>query len=316
MIKNETRHQIDKHKATQHFERAVRYHDARRNDEAVKELKKAVRYNPLKYTYLYNLGTTYLEIDDYRNAYIWYKKCMPFLEEVIRTAGFKGKPKKRLDDNVMMLANLGTVFEQFDDPDAKRCLQAAIKINPHSFNARFNLGLYYCKRDLLEDAIPELSKAYSLDMNSSDTIECLAYAYHNVGMVDESIGLIEGYRKDHPLTNGMLNILGAAYSSFDRTMSGAIKCFQEMVINEPKKSFPHALLAYAYADLGWKNEAYGEIDRAKALNKEEKDKDTEELIKDVLEELDEPEDDNKKRMAFYLLMLIKKKMKEKENLRR
>lgn len=315
MSNNKNMYQIDQQKATQHYRRANNFHKEKKHYEAIKELQKAISYNPFVCEYHYNLGTTYLEVNENRKAYACYKICLSFLDEIIEITDLQSIPKKMLADDVIMLSNMGYVFEQFDDPNAKRCLEAAIRIDQNSFNARYNLGLYYFKRDLMEDAIVELTKAYTLNRHASDTIECLAYSYQDVGMIDESIDLIEGYKKDHPLTNGMLNILGVAYSYLDTTMNEAIKCFRKMTENEPKASFPHVLLAYAYAELGWKREAYSEIDIAKSLNKEEQDQDTEELMKDILEELDDSGDDNNPQMVLYLLMLLKKKMKEQKNVR-
>lgn len=46
MKKDKAGYQREEHKAEHHFERAVRYHDAKKNGEAIKELTKAISYNP------------------------------------------------------------------------------------------------------------------------------------------------------------------------------------------------------------------------------------------------------------------------------
>ena len=299
-------------KAYGHQQKARAFIKKKKFHEAIKELQKASRCDPFCPNHFCNLGFYYRETGQIKESIACYKRCVELIDDIINTTGQKKKTQREIKDYSIMLASAGGVMNDMGDPDGKRCLETALRLNPNNWVVRYNVGLCYLKNNFMEDAIREFTAAFKFNKHNPDLITDLAYSYNSVGMIEESIGLIEGYRKDHPLTNRMLNILGASYACFDTTMSDAIKCFQQMVVNEPNESFPHALLAYAYADLGWKNEAYGEIDRAKALNKEEQDKDTEELIKDVLKILEDPGDDKNTRLFLFLLMLMKKKMYDKK----
>ncbi len=308
MIKKDDWYTAAELKAYEHQQTARAFMKKKKFHEAIKELKKASRCDPFCPNYFCNLGYLYWKTGQTKESIVCYRKCVELIDDSINITGLLNETRREIKDYAEMLTSAGVVMDNVGDPDAKRCLETALSLDPNNWGARYNLGRYYLKKDLMEDAICEFTAAYKFNKHNPDLITDLAYAYNNVGMIEEAIGLIDGYGKDHPLTNGMLNILGASYACFDTTMSDAIRCFQEMVVNKPNESFPHALLAYSYAELGWKSEAYSEIDIAKKLNKKEKDHETEDLIKAVLEKLDEPGDDKNTMLFLYLFMLTKKKM--------
>ncbi len=315
MIDKKDKYTVDKTKAYEHQQAARTFIKKKKYHEAIKELSEAARYDPFCPNHFCNLGYYCMEIGQEKEAAVYSRMCFELIDEVINTTGLKHKTQVEIKDYAEMLSGAGTIMEYYGDPDAKRCLETAATLDPKNWSARYNLGLYYLKTDLTEDAISEFTAAYNLNKHYPDLITELAYSFSSVGMIDESFRVIDTYKKDHPLTADMQYILADNYYGLGHG-NDALVILKEIADKEPKSAFVHAALAEVYAHTGMKNEAYNEINIAKRLNKEKKDQEVENIIKNVLKWLDDPDDDNNTMVPVFLLMLMKNKMSDKKNLSR
>ncbi|MCL4469341.1 MAG: tetratricopeptide repeat protein [Deltaproteobacteria bacterium] len=346
MIGKKDKYQVNKEKAYEHQQAALKFIKKKKIHEAINELKEATRCDPFCPNHFNNLGYYYWKIGQVKEAAVYGRRCFELIDGVISTyrdlvcskfvrdaiadvaddeviSGLENRTHEEIradadeeiKDYADMLAGAGSIMDIVGDPDAKRCLETSIYLNPNCWIARYNLGLYYLKRDLTEDAISEYSAAYKFNKQDPGLITNLSYLYNSVGMIEESISLIDAYKKDHPLTNDMLYILADNYYGLKHD-SEVLTILKKIVNNEPQSAFAHAAIADMYAHLGWKSEAYKEINIAKSLNKEEKEQGAENIIKKVLKWLDDPDDDNNTMLFLFLLMLMKKKMNDKKNLKR
>ncbi|MCL4467506.1 MAG: tetratricopeptide repeat protein [Deltaproteobacteria bacterium] len=311
MIGKKDKYQVNKEKACEHQQAARKFIKKNKIHEAINELKEAARCDPFCPNHFCNLAYYCMEIGQGKEAAVYSRRCFELIDEVISTTGLENRTHEEIKDFADMLAGAGTIMDYIGEPDAKKFLETAATLAPENWNARYNLGLYYLKNNLTEDAISEFSVAYKFNKQNPDLITELSYSYNSVGMIEESISLIDAYKKDHPLTNEMLYILADNYYGLEHE-SEALAILKKIVDNEPQSAFAHAAIADVYAHLGWKSEAYKEINIAKGLNKEEKNQDAENIIKEVLKWLDDPDEDNNTMLPLILLMLTKKKMNNKK----
>jgi len=310
MIDQNNNYTIDKAKAYEHQQAARNLFKKNKILEGIEELKKAIRYDPVCPNHFCNIGYYYMEINQGKEAVIYARRCYELIDEAIKATGLQDKTQGQIKDFSNMLATAGSIMEYYGDPNARRCLETAVRLNPKNWGARYNLGLYYLKNGLTEHAINEFEAAYKFNKHYPDLITVLAYSYNDVGMIEESISVIDAYKQGHPLTEEMLYILADNYYGLGRD-SEVMGILKEVIEKNPNSAFAHAALGEVYAHAGWEKEAYDEIMIAKSLNKIEKDQDAENIIKKVLNWLDDPDDDNNTMLPVFLLLLLKKKMLEK-----
>jgi Flp pilus assembly protein TadD len=290
--------------ADMYFNRGTKLIDKGRYSEAIEELLLALKYEPDMPEALNNLGYAYHKIGMNKKAYFFSRRCFKVVEEIIKAMDIVDKKVNLSRHFSLMLANAGTIMDQNNDPDAKRCLELAVRLAPKNWIARCNLGAHYHLKGLIEDALREYQIAYKLNKHDHDLVFNLSGCYGLLHMEEEAIEIVEKYLKKHPPTPDLLVRLVCAYGNLDRTEEANNIC-EQWIRLEPDSPVAHAGLGLGYAILGRKEEAYQEIATAIKLNEKVKDEVAEEWIKSALEILEEP-DNNTKLFLFYLLLAMMK----------
>lgn len=280
---------------------------------AIREYYKALKYEPNMPEVLNNLGYAYSIIGRKEKAYIFFRRCFEVIDEIIKATEIVDKTVNLPDDYALMLANAGTTLMDNKDPDAKRCLEMAVRIGPKNWPARFNLGVYYYNEGLIEAALREHLIAYKLAKDDADVVLNLSECYIILGMEDEAAEVLEKYLKEHPPKPDLLASLVTAYGNLNRTEEANNVC-QQWVRLEPDSPAAHAGLGLGYAILGRREDAYREIATAIKLNEKVHDELAEDWIKRTLEILEDPHD-NFNLLIFYLMLAIMKaRMKRMQQL--
>ncbi len=301
--KSEKEHNIYE-KSLRHYNMGVHLLDKDKVQGAIKEFLKALEYEPDMPEALSNLGYIFHHLGEKDKAYLFYRRCFEKLDEIIKARDIVDKKMDLPEECASMLASAGISMMENEDPDAKRCLEMAVKIGPENWATHYNLGCYYYANGLIEDALRECITAYRLNRDDADVVRDLSTYYNILGMEEESVEMLEEYLKNHPPEPYLLANLATAYGNLNRIDDANNVCEQWLMI-EPDSPSAHAGLALGYAILGRKEDAYREIATALKLNEKLHDELAEEWIKSALEIL-ENSDDNLYTLTFFFLLLIMK----------
>jgi len=305
-------------KSLKHCNKAIQFDERRMFLKAEKEYLTALKYNPDNPYVLYGLGTHYRGRGDNRRAYLYHKKFLVVfdaIEEMLTAMDYDINEVDDIEtavnlwiaqeDRATMLACAANTLDHMDDPDAQRFLEMAVRLSPASECVRFNMGAYYLKRGFFEDALKEFQKAHKINPDDPDTVVNIGHCLCYMNLREEEVRIYEEYLKDHQPTVDILIHLSFGYLDLDRYDDSVIS-FREYASFLPDSAEAHAGLALVYAHKGWKNESYKEIEVAQQLNATARDKWVEDLIRDALEILEDP-DNNYTTLLFLLLLMVRRK---------
>jgi len=303
-------------KSLKHYNEAIQFDEGGMFSRAEKEYFTALKYTPDNPYVLYGLGTHYRGRGDNRRAYLYHKKFLVVfdaIEEMLTVMDYDINEVDDIEtavslwiapeDRATMLACAANTLDFMDDPDAKRFLEMAVRLSPASECVRFNMGGYYLKREFYEDALREFQIAHEINPDDPDTVVNIGHCLCYMNLREEEVNLYEEYLKNHQPTVDIFIHLSFGYLDLDR-YEDAVMSFREYASLNPDSAEAHAGLALVYAHKGWKNESYKEIDIARRLNSSARDEMVEDLIKDALEILEDPDDD-RTRLLLFLLWLAK-----------
>ena len=101
-----------------------------------------------------------------------------------------------LPESVTVLADFE--FRMGDNDQAIAYLTHAIRLDPKLAVARHSYGLALIREQRYDDALPELERAYLLEPGNPRYAYVYAVALNSLGLVDESVAILEKARQDFP----------------------------------------------------------------------------------------------------------------------
>ncbi len=149
---------------------AVTYNKLGRQEEAVKELEEALRLNPGYAEAHSNLGTLHAGAGRLEEA----------VEEI--KIAIKLNPCSALAHN-----NLGNIYAMQNRPeDAIAEFKEALRLNPDYAQARNGLGNIYSESGMFDEALGEFQEALRIEPDSAEAYHGIGSAYYNLGSLDRA----------------------------------------------------------------------------------------------------------------------------------
>ncbi len=167
--------------------------------------------------------------------------------------------------------------------DAERSLKAAIALSPTRPDPYYELGVTYLQKQDVNKALESFNYAVDLNPNNSRAHWVLGLAYFSLNMNSEGLSEIDkalqlGYNWD---TATDINNLTQIYVSTNRS-DKLVELYEKVVANHPEVAQYHVSLAIAYANVGEKEKAKEEAQKAVELDSQ-----YEEGAKEFIKKLDE-----------------------------
>jgi arylsulfatase A-like enzyme/Tfp pilus assembly protein PilF len=157
-------------------------YEARKYDEAIKQLNVVLTRNPEDLDALNHLGMTYTAMGKYTQAEDTFRKAL-----VIDSS------------NSMSISNLGTLFLTQKKYDlAEKQFEAALVVNPHQAGAYNSLAVIHANRKNWTAAIQNWNLALKEDPKNFDAMLNLAFAYLENSQNDEALKLLQEFEKNAP----------------------------------------------------------------------------------------------------------------------
>jgi tetratricopeptide (TPR) repeat protein len=165
----------------------------------------------------------------------------------------------------MAHTNLGIFYEKRERlDDAFKEFQITLRLRPEDEEAHYNIGLAYYRKGRLDEAIKEYKEAINLNSEYIEAYNNLGLAFLDLRMFDKAIKEFETALRLKPDYAGVHNNLGLSYAmkgQFDE----AIEEFQITLRLNPYYGDAHNNLGAAYLDLGMFGEAIKEFKAALRL---------------------------------------------------
>jgi protein O-mannosyl-transferase len=139
--------------------------------------------------------------------------------------------------------------------------QYTLKFSPNSARVHRNLGLYYARKGMNNEAIAEYKKSIKLDSMLSDTYYSLGNVYEKENMYDEAI---KTYRKAislNPQNSSPHHNLGLIYYK-KGLVENALKEFKEAIRINPSYALAHHKIGVIYYNQNRYNEAIEEYKKS------------------------------------------------------
>jgi len=157
-------------------------YEARRYDEAMKQLRVAVTSDPKNVDQINYLGMTYTAIGNYSAAEESFRKALA------------------LDpSSAMTINNLATLFLTQKKYDlAEKELMAAVAVNPRMSGAYNQLGVIHANRKNWSEAIRYWTLALNENKKHYDAMLNLAYAYLESNQKTKALDLLQDFEKNAP----------------------------------------------------------------------------------------------------------------------
>lgn len=193
---------FDPQNATAHTNIGKIYQSQGKIPEAIKELKSVVQNNRTSVTARNDLGNAYLQAKQYTDA-----------EKEFKTAA-RMDPINPLADYTLGI--LYTQTERFGEAEAQ--FNKVAKVSPRDGNVPYSLGVLYNKMERPEDAAKQLEKALTLKKDFPAANYELGAAYVKLGETDKAAE--------------QLSILDTKQSSFANDLS--------FILNKPKMVYMDA----------------------------------------------------------------------------
>lgn len=178
---------------------------AKKNDDAVKVLKRIYQKKPSKIT-LSSLGRAYLILEDYENA-------LPIYQQLIETLGedeLKKNPQPRYLRGVC-LERLGRWQDAVED------FEFVLKYKPDDADALNYLGYTWVDKGVnLGRAFTMIRKAVELQPNSGAIIDSLGWAHYKLGQYGQARIKLEEAAERSPTSATIIDHLGDIYWKLGR----------------------------------------------------------------------------------------------------
>ncbi len=236
--------------AEAHLHRAGKYADEDRWDEAVREIKAAVRIDPDNPAAHRSLGSIYESQGRWDEAITEYQ------------AALRINP-----DDALAHRSLGSAYgKQGRLDEAIQEYQAALRIQPRDARTHRDLGGAYSAGNRLDEAIDEYRAALRIEPHDAATHRDLGHAYSARECWDEAIKEYEAALRFEPHDAWAHLALGKAHAVQER-WDVAIKEHQAALRIDPEIGWVHISLARVYAEQGNSDEAIKEYLTAQRIRR-------------------------------------------------
>ena len=172
----------------------IKLHNEGEYKSALKHFEKVIALAPTEYFGYFNMGNTYFELKDFRNAKEFIKKALQF------------EP-----NHEPVHANLGEVYRnQGEFEKSLSCYNEAIKINPKNPNNYYNVAITFNEVGQTEKAEENYQKAISIDQKHIESHHNLALLYEEKGRTREALNVAKkAYKFDkiHPKLNQAIGMI-------------------------------------------------------------------------------------------------------------
>ncbi|MFC1624164.1 tetratricopeptide repeat protein [Candidatus Omnitrophota bacterium] len=225
------------------------YRDVGNTKEAISSYKKAIEVNPNHVETYNNLGNIYKDTGKTKEAIPLYKKAL------------------ELDpDYLAAYNNLGVAYVDIGKTkEAMLLYKKALELNPDHAEVYGNLGLAYADIGNIKEAIVSYKKAIKLDPDYAEAYSNLGLAYADIGNTEEAISLCKKALELDPNYVAAYNNLGVAYKDIGNTKE-AISLYKKAIKLDPDHAGAYNNLGNTYADIGNTKEAISLYKKALELD--------------------------------------------------
>jgi tetratricopeptide (TPR) repeat protein len=159
-----------------HYREGMRLYKAGQVDDAIEEMKKAVKIKPDAPAILYNLGVMYIGKGDYPKAMQSLKDSLYYIKE---TGFTKLNLAMYSDAYVGSLVNLGLIYSRIGMyNEAVEALEEAIQFRPEDQDANRNLGTVYYLMGDMEKASEQMRRYLELDPDNAEVHNFVGLMYY------------------------------------------------------------------------------------------------------------------------------------------
>jgi tetratricopeptide (TPR) repeat protein len=168
-----------------HYKEAMRLYNENRLDDAIDEMKKAVRIKPDAPGFLYNLGVMYREKDDYAKAIEYLQKAINY---ITATGYTRVNLATYADAYVGSHVNLGLIYSRIGMyEDAIKVLKEAIRFRPDDLDANSNLATTYYIMGDMDKASEQMRKLLALDPDNAEAHNISGLLYYRKGLYNAAL---------------------------------------------------------------------------------------------------------------------------------
>ena len=160
-------------------------------EKALKYFKILTYLQPSEAVGFYNMGNTYLEMEDYKNAKDLFKEAL------------RVEPKYG-----PAYSNLGTVYKNLGELQKSiSCYKEAIKIDPKKSNSYYNMGNALKDIGCIKEAEDNYKKAITLDPKHIGSYHNLALLHEERGQISKALNIAKkvlSFETRHPEINNLV----------------------------------------------------------------------------------------------------------------
>ncbi|MEO5587935.1 MAG: tetratricopeptide repeat protein, partial [Gemmatimonadaceae bacterium] len=150
-------------------------------------------------------------------------------------------------------------------PDVENLRALADRVDPADPGAQNNLGFFYYRRGLFDDAIAAFSRALALDERMRVARRNLEIAYGEAGLLERRVAELEQRLADAPDDLGLLVESGIAEKTAGHLDEAEAK-FRRALVQDPDSSVLHFFLAEIFYNRGLGEDALRSLRRSIELN--------------------------------------------------
>jgi len=239
---------LDEDAASQHNQRGLALTRAGQDTAALREYQEAVRLNPQRAVYHYNLATTLYRLS--RPA-----EALPAAQAAVALDRTDADYHNRLNQ---ILYSLGRFSE------ALAAIQEAIRLEPDEPVLHHNLGTVYQALDRHQEAVQAYQQAIDRGADA-DTVALQGDAYRELGRMREAEQAYQLAIQMEPQEASHYNRLGNLYFAQDR-FPDAQRQYERAVRLDPNDAVYHCNLALNYLLLKRPTDAIREYQQAARLD--------------------------------------------------
>src|SRR5262249_53318547 len=154
---------------------------------------------------------------------------------------------------------IGTITFNFqadfktDDSEALKAAKEAVRLNPNSAEAQYELGIAYNRLSRYEEAIDPFKKAISLKPDYEDAYGALGMAYHQISQFDEEINTYRQGLEKFPDSIKLLDGLSRIFIDTHRYGEG-LEIVKRLIELIPDGAHYYYTLAWLYFKTGKESE--------------------------------------------------------------
>ena len=182
-------------------ELGIKFHKEGKHKSALKYFKVVNILEPKGHLGFYNVGNSYLELEDFENAKVNFEKAL----------ALKPKYEPALGNLAVAYRNLGKIEKSL------RCSNESIKINPEDPNNYYNKAITLREVERIEDAEENYRKAIRLDPKHIRALINLALIYQERGQIKEGLSIIKKvleFEANHAETNHSIGMMSLRLGQF------------------------------------------------------------------------------------------------------